>query len=225
MTTTNFQRDDSLLSNVDLSELQVRQAAKVSPPSWSHVLADANGNPLVLSGQTQGHSVIALAFAIQQSNLWGLPTFPIFMANAISDLAPRDANGLTQAGQTDLLLVQPLPGVDRIEVQRPDRTTVTLPFANAQSVAYDNLDIAGIYVVTQRAGSRVLSQQSYAVNLLSAAESNIKALPPPTFAQQGAQAAGTSVSTAVSPYELWPYVALLGALLLLGEWWWYHRRA
>ncbi|MGI8915300.1 MAG: VWA domain-containing protein, partial [Chloroflexota bacterium] len=120
LSATNFQRDDALLSNVDLSELQVRQAAKVSPPSWSHVLADANGNPLVLSGQTQGHSVIALAFAIQQSNLWGLPTFPILMANAISDLAPHDSNGLTEAGQTDLLLVQPLPGVDRIEVQRPD---------------------------------------------------------------------------------------------------------
>jgi len=63
------------------------------------------------------------------------------------------------------------------------------------------------------------------VNLLSAAESNIKALAPPTFAQPAAAATGASGKTAVSPYELWPYLALLGALLLLGEWWWYHRRA
>ncbi len=222
---TNTQSADPLLTNVDLSELQVLSASKLTTPSWVHVLADANGTPLLLTGQTQGHTIVALSFAVQQSNLWGLPTFPILMANAISDLAPRDANGLTQAGQTDLLLVQPLPGVDHIDVQRPDHTTVALPVSKTQSVAYDDLDLAGLYVVTQRIGSRVLSQQSYAVNLLSAAESNIKALAPPTFAQPAAAATGASGKTAVSPYELWPYLALLGALLLLGEWWWYHRRA
>ena len=222
---TNTQSADPLLTNVDLAELQVLRASKIIAPSWAHVLADANGTPLLLSGQAQGHSIIALSFAIQQSNLWGLPTFPILMANAISDLAPRDANGLTQAGQTDLLLVQPLTGVDHIDVLRPDHTTVALPVSKTRNVAYDNLDLAGIYVVTQRIGSRVLAQQSYAVNLLSAAESNIKALPPPTFAQPGAAATGVPGKTAVSPYELWPYLALLGALLLLGEWWWYHRRA
>ncbi|HEY8741832.1 MAG TPA: VWA domain-containing protein, partial [Chloroflexota bacterium] len=97
LSVTNTQSADPLLANVDLSELQVLTAAKITAPSWAHVLADANGTPLVLSGQSEGHAVVALAFAVQQSNLWGLPTFPIFMANAISDLAPRDANGLTQA--------------------------------------------------------------------------------------------------------------------------------
>jgi Ca-activated chloride channel family protein len=221
---TSTQRDDPLLDSVDLSQLQVLQAAKISPPSWAHVLADANGTPLVLSGQAQGHTIIVLSFAIQQSNLWGLPTFPILMANAISALAPQDTNGLTEAGQTDLLLVQPLPGVDRIEVQRPDHITVTLPPSKAGSIAYDDLDVAGLYVVTQRSGNKVLSQQSYAVNLLSAAESNIKAVPPPAINSQGS-AAPANGKAAISPYELWPFLALAGALLLLGEWWWYHRRA
>lgn len=222
---TNTQRDDPLLSSVDVSQLQVLRAAKLSAPSWAHVLVDANGTPLVISGQAQGHSVIALSFAIQQSNLWGLPTFPIFMANAISELAPQDTNGLTEAGQTDLLLVQPLPGVDRIDVQRPDHTIVTLSPSKATSIAYDDLDVAGLYVVTQRSGNKVLSQQTYAVNLLSAAESKIKAAPPPSINSQGSAAGGPGGRSAVSPYEFWPFLALAGALLLLGEWWWYHRRA
>jgi hypothetical protein len=222
---TNTLNSDTLLTNVDLAELQVRQATKIAAPAWSHVLADANGTPLMLAGQTQGHTIVAISFAVQQSNLWGLPTFPIFMANAINNLAPRDANGLTQAGQTDLLLIQPLPGADHIDVQRPDLSMVALPLSKAQSVAYDNLDISGLYVVTQRAGKRVLSQQTYAVNLLSAPESTITSLSPPTFANGNASGPNGTVRTAVSPYELWPYLAMLAALLLLGEWWWYHRRA
>ena len=222
---TNTLSSDTLLTNVDLAELQVRQATKIAAPAWAHVLADANGTPLVLAGQTQGHTIVATSFAVQQSNLWGLPTFPIFMANAISDLAPRDANGLTQAGQTDLLLIQPLPGADQIDVQRPDHSVVALPASKAQSVAYDNLDLAGLYVVTQRVGNRVLSQQTYAVNLLSAPESNITSASPPTFAAGSPSGLSGAAPSAISPFELWPYLALLASLLLLGEWWWYHRRA
>jgi Ca-activated chloride channel family protein len=222
---TNTQSSDALLANVDLSTLQVLQAAKVTVPSWARVLADANGTPLLLTGQTQGRTIIALPFAVQQSNLWGLPTFPILMANAMAELAPHDSNGLVQASQTNLLLVQPLPGVDRIDVQRPDGTTVPLPLSKVQSIAYGDTDRAGLYVVTQHAGSRVLSQQTYAVNLLSSEESNINTLPPPAFAGQGASSSSGPGAPAISPYELWPYLALLGALLLLGEWWWYHRRA
>lgn len=221
---TTSQGDDPLLHDVDLSELQVLQASKVTPPSWARSLADANGTPLLLAGQTQGHMIVALPFAVQQSNLWGLPTFPILMSNIIATLAPRDSNGLIQAGQTDLLLVQPLPGVDHITVQRPDHTTVSLPITSgADSIAYDDTDEAGLYTVTQQSGSRVLSQQTYAVNLLSAAESNIKPVPPPSFASSSND--GAASRPTVAPYEIWPYLAILSALLLLGEWWWYHRRA
>jgi Ca-activated chloride channel homolog len=222
---SSSQRDDALLANVDLTQLQVLRASKVTVPSWAHVLADANGTPLLLSGQAQGHTVIAMPFAVQQSNLWGLPTFPIFMANAMSNLAPNDAGGLTEAGQTSLLLVQPLPGVDHIDVERPDRTTVALAPTKEQSIAYDDADLAGLYVVTQRTGSRVLSQQTYAVNLLSAQESNIRSLPVPAFPASGTPGRAGGGTAGVAPYELWPYLAVFGALLLLGEWWWYHRRA
>lgn len=222
---TNTLSSDTLLTNVDLAELQVRQATKITAPAWAHVLADANGTPLLLAGQTQGHTIVATSFAVQQSNLWGLPTFPIFMANAINNLAPRDVNGLTQAGQTDLLLIQPLPGADHIDVQRPDHTVVALSLSRAQNVAYDNLNLAGLYIVTQRVGNRVLSQQTYAVNLLSAQESNVTSLSPSTVANGSSSRPSGVARKAISPYELWPYLALLAALLLLGEWWWYHRRA
>ena len=123
------------------------------------------------------------------------------------------------------MLIQPLPQADRIELERPDHSTVALaPPKGGQSLSYDDTDQAGLYVVTQRAGDRVLSQQRFAVNLLSTEESAIKAVPPPPLGASGSTGAAAQ-KPAIAPYELWPYLAILAALLLLGEWWWYHRRA
>ena len=220
---TSSDASDPLLRDVDLSGLQVRSAGKVAAPGWARVLADGNGTPLLLAGETQGHRMVILPFSLQQSNLPLLPALPILLANALDGLAPADQAGVSQAVKGSLLVIQPLPTVDRVEILRPDHSTVTLTPANGRSLAYDNTDEAGMYTVTQRAGTRVLAQQLFPVNLLSPRESNIKALPPPLL---GGVAPAAPVGRAgVAPYELLPLLAALAALLLLGEWWWYHRRA
>lgn len=225
VTVSDVQRDDPLLANVDLSTLQVLRAEKVTAPTWSHVLASGQGSPLLLTGQSDGHTIVALPFQLQDANLVLLPTFPILMSNIIADLTPKAAGGLTEAAKGSLLLIQPLPQADRIDVQRPDHTSVSLPIPKGgQSITYDSTDEAGLYVVTQRAGGRVLSQQPFAVNLLSPQESNIRPITQAPLGVSSAAAAG-SAKPGIAPYELWPYLAVLAALLLLGEWWWYHRRA
>jgi hypothetical protein len=221
---TTVQRDDPLLRYADLSGLPVRAAAKVTPPGWARVLAGDNGIPLLLVGETQGRRVATLPFALQDSALPVLPAFPILLSNLLDYLAPGQPGAIVSAPSGGLLAIQRLAQADRIDVQRPDRRVVTLPLGKSPIAAYQDVDEAGLYVVTQRAGNRVLLQQTYPVNLLSARESAIKPVAAPRFAST-AGAPGLAGQPAVAPYELWPDVALLAALLLMMEWWWYHRRA
>jgi len=223
---TSERTDDPVLQYVNLTSLVVRSGEKVTPPGWARVLADDNGAPLLLVGQTQGHTIAALPFSLQQSNLPLLSAFPILLANVMDFLAPGQTADIVNAPSGGPLLIQPLPQATRIEVQRPDHSVVAVPMGQGPSVAYADTDEVGLYVVTEKAGSRVLFQQTYAVNLLSSRESDIRPATAPSFANTTSDAnlAGTGGPT-VAPFELWPYVALLAALLLMAEWWWYHRRA
>ena len=223
---TTEQRDDPAMQYVDLANLQVRTASKVTAPGWARVLASDSTNPVLLTGQVGTRKVAVLPFALQQSNLPLLPDFPILMANLIEYLEPAQPNAIVNAASGGLLSIQALPQADQVQIERPDRSVVTLPRDKDGAIAYQNTDEAGLYVVTHRASGHVLLQQTYAVNVLDEQESDIKAVPAPAFAQSSSSASAPLPNTpAIAPYEVWPYLAALAALLLMVEWWWYHRRA
>jgi hypothetical protein len=61
----------------------------------------------------------------------------------------------------------------------------------------------------------------FCVNLLDAAESNIKPQEEIEFGRYGAVAATASRKANM---EIWRWIALAGLGVLLFEWWYYHRR-
>ena len=61
----------------------------------------------------------------------------------------------------------------------------------------------------------------FCVNLLDAAESNIK---PRDELQLGKYTKVSATTTKRANMEVWRTIAALGLLVLLAEWWYYHRR-
>ena len=61
----------------------------------------------------------------------------------------------------------------------------------------------------------------FCVNLLDAAESNIK---PRDELQLGKYTKVSATTKQRANMELWRTIAALGLLVLLAEWWYYHRR-
>jgi hypothetical protein len=65
------------------------------------------------------------------------------------------------------------------------------------------------------------NETAFCVDLLDAAESNIK---PRDELQLGKYTRVTATRMQRTNMELWRTIAGLGLLVLLGEWWYYHRR-
>lgn len=213
--------NDPLLRFVDLSGTHLAAARRIITPSWARVLArTADGDPLIIAGETGGRRIASVAFDLHQSDLPLQVAFPILIANLLEWLQPTtslDAPSALAAG--DPVSIRPLPEADEIIVTSPGGKRTTLqPSTQLSFAATDEL---GGYTVEQRSKGKPLGEpEQFAVNLFSRDESNIT--PRPSIAFTGTQAA-PGPGAARRPLEIWPWV-LLASLLLLGiEWWFYNR--
>ena len=87
---------------------------------------------------------------------------------------------------------------------------------NANELVYAETYRQGVYRL--RLGT---NETTFCVDLLDAAESNIK---PRDELQLGKYSRITATTRHRTNMELWRSIASLGVLLLLFEWWYYHRR-
>ena len=126
-------------------------------------------------------------------------------------------NGL-QVGQT--LLIQPTPDAESVRVHRPDGSITT--FKTGQDpLVYADTAHPGIYSVDVYKGTTQLQHEAFAVNLFSSLESHIApaaSLPIGTLNVQPAQDKETGQR------EYWPWIALLGLIILVIEWYLFNRR-
>ncbi|MCX6927849.1 MAG: hypothetical protein NT154_32270, partial [Verrucomicrobia bacterium] len=162
--------------------------------------------------------IIWIGFDVLQSN-WPLRvSFPIFIANAVEWLDPANARSgqlLVKAGEPfRLALLEPQPTA---QVTLPGGATKSLTLdPTANELVYGDTYKQGVYRL--RLGS---NDMVFCVNLLDAAESNIK---PREELQLGQFTKVGATTTKRANMELWRTIAALGLLVLLGEWWYYHRR-
>lgn len=92
---TSWDRDDPILSFVDLQDLNIARASRLDTPRWARTLISAgDGTPLMVAGQDGDRRVTILPFDLQQSNLWTMSAFPILMSNIVNYLSPP---GVVQA--------------------------------------------------------------------------------------------------------------------------------
>ena len=115
--------DSPLLQFVDWRDVHVRQAQAVSAP-WAQRLVEAEGGPLILTGERNGHRIAIFTFDLRDSDLPLQIAFPILMANITSWLNPGRAFD-TPTGLQPGAPVTIVPGASTtaVSVQKPDGTT------------------------------------------------------------------------------------------------------
>jgi hypothetical protein len=211
-----------VLQHVDWRTVYVRQAQQVEAP-WAQTLIEADGGPLLLSGERDGRRVAIFTFDLQQSNFPLQIAFPVIMANIVEWLNPGQA--VAQAGNVapgEPVELSPGASVTSIRVIRPDGTSWQSEWSTgAQPILFTETTSSGIYevVVEDATGSREAGQ--FAVNLFDPTESRIR---PVAAIQIGTETvSNTAEATASGQKEVWPWLALLAFLTLLVEWWGHHR--
>jgi hypothetical protein len=218
---TSWDREDPILSFVDLRDLNITRAAKLDMPRWGKALITAgDGTPLMVAGQDGDRHVAILPFDLQQSNLWTMSAFPILMSNIVNYLSPPgvvQTPGI-QTGSPESLA--PLPQVQSVRVTSPlDQVS---EFRTGQGpISYAATDTPGLYRVQQivQQGQQTVDDDLFAANLANPDESDLR--PRLTgLNNPGPVEAGV----AVLQKEFWGLLAALILPLLLFEWFWFHRR-
>jgi hypothetical protein len=129
-------------------------------------------------------------------------------------------NGSTQSllieGNTEDGVEPATDEVSRIVVEDPD--AVEHDFArlpDQTSVAFGDTSQAGVYYVSQYAGDDIAAQEAFTVNLFARDET---VTPPNALPGLPAGQVVSAAEPTTERRELWPWVATVGFLLLMGEW-------
>jgi hypothetical protein len=216
-----WDREDPILSFVDIRDMNISRASKLDMPRWAKpLISTADGLPLMAVGQDGDRRVAILPFDLQQSNLPLMSAFPILMANMVNYLSPP---GVVQSaeihtGSPESLL--PLPQVDRVRVVTPNDQASELRTGQGP-ITYAATDVPGLYRVQQiiQGGQQTVDDDLFAANLANPDESNIR---PRLSGLSNPGPIDGGLTTLQK--EIWGVLAALVLPLLLFEWFWFHRR-
>jgi Ca-activated chloride channel homolog len=217
-TIVDWKNAHPLLRSVNFDNVGINESFAVKTPSWGISILDSQQTPLIIAGEKDGHRLLWIAFDPLQSS-WPLRfTFPIFVVNAVEWLDPSGVNMsqfMVRAG--DAFRFRMGQDVTKPQLTRPDGSTAPLSIeTNGRDIIFADTTKQGVYRL--QAGTNTVS---FCVNLLDAAESNIKPreeLPFGKYAKVGASKLRRANK------ELWRWIALAGLGVLLFEWWYYHKR-
>jgi Ca-activated chloride channel family protein len=227
-----------LTAFVDWQNVHIRQARRVELPEWAQSLVEAPSGPLVFAGGTGGRKLAVVTFDLHDSDLPLQVAFPILFSNLVNFLTPSQENSLgvmstpgvpftpgletTQIHPGESLAIQPPAGAERVLVTSPSGKQYTLT-PGENGAAFSETSELGFYQVNYL-GSTVnpaVPAQSFAVDLFSPLESDIRPRQTIQVGQSQIAAAGRS---ATGEREFWPWLAGLALVLMALEWWVYQRR-
>jgi Ca-activated chloride channel homolog len=218
---TSWDREDPILSFVDLRDLNIARASKLDMPRWAKPLITAgDGTPLMVAGQDGDRRVTILPFDLQQSNLWTMSAFPILMSNIVNYLSPPGVVQTSQIQTGSPESLAPLPQVQSVRVTSPgDQIS---EFRTGQGpISYAATNVPGLYRVQQivQGGQQTVDDDLFAANLSNPNESDLRAR------LMGLNNPGPiEAGVATLQKEFWGVLAALVLPLLLFEWFWFHRR-
>lgn len=227
----SWKREDPLLQYVEFGDLHVGQALLMEPDSSAVALVSAPEGPLIAFKDFGSVRRYLVSFdPLLQSNWWQLPSLLIFMQNAIDQTRVRHFIGMPQmvASGTPATLWsgEPVLPEDQdkekpVRVILPDGGEMTISGRNGVAI-FGGTDKVGIYEAQWPQAGGGTRKSYFAVNLLSATESDIR--PQALETAPGSNIHQGQTSVAVQNKEIWQWFAAAALLVLLVEWWIYHRR-
>ncbi len=209
-----------LLRFVSFDNVFINESLAVKAPRWGVPIVDSSATPLVIAGEIERKRIVWLGFDTMQTT-WPLRiSFPIFIQNALEWLNPASGNASQLTVKSgDPFRLALAEAVNTAQITTPDGTVKTVAVEkNTREIIFGDTTKQGIYKL--RAGTNDLS---FCVNLMDAAESDIRPREELPLGKFGAGVAATRLERA--NLELWRWIALAGLAVLLFEWWWYHKRS
>ena len=208
-----------VLQHVDLSNLFVIKANKLTLPRDAVVLAEFSESPAIAMISRKGGTYLLTGFDVMGSNWPFEVSFVVFCYNATKflgmELAQEDHASLAvgqaievRTGSSDKPGRVLGPGRDPVEV-RPD---------SSGTLRFPQTDRAGLYTV-EVAGRPA---ETFAVNILDELESDIAPRGDITFSGKAVQA--VSEASGKSDQEIWPYLAAFALLVVCVEWFVYNSK-
>jgi len=211
--------DSPLLQFVDWRDVHVRQAKTVDA-SWAQTLVEAEGGPLILTGEQNGQRIGVFTFDLRDSDPPLQIAFPVLMANITSWLNPgRAFDAPTGLRPGDPVSISPAAATTAVLVEKPDGTVWTAEVGE-EALVFPETEQLGLYHVSQRDDEGTRAAGSFAVNLFSPIES---AIAPAESLNIGQVSVEVETEGDVGQRELWLWLLAVGLILLVIEWWVYHR--
>jgi hypothetical protein len=211
-----WRRGDPILRDVSLDSLYVAQAQEASldaDKAGLRSLADGRLGPLMVQADAGAARHVWIGFEPAQSNWPAEAGFVVFMANAIDVLSMQAESAVGRSFTTgEPVRIMAPAGADRIEIDGPIRTSVGAD-ALANEVSLGLLPLAGVYRIVGESGPGSLIP----VNILDLDESMAK-----TFKsiEVGGQRVGENGPAEGSVREIWHWLVMAAAGLLVIEWFW-----
>jgi hypothetical protein len=197
-----------LLRSVDLRDVHVQSASKVTVPSGWRTLIGATDNPLVLAHEGEPR-IVQFTFDVHHSDLPLRAAFPILINNLTSYLLPGGFENQAYAPGT-AVTIAPEPDAKWLEVTTPEGRKVRM---NAPYGPFTDSATPGVYTVTQQipGGNRV---SRFVVQLQDPQASRIA----PGAAPVTQEAEKPSRPLPRGILEIWPWLVALALGLLAVEW-------
>jgi len=207
---------------LDLGDLFIEKAMKMSFPPETKVLVTGDEGPLVALSFVGPARILTVAFDPLDSR-WPLRiSYPMFVSNAVNYLASGGRLSTSrQFAAGEVLVLAPQPGVTEVSVRDPAGRKTVLQCEPDRSVSYGQTARAGVYMVASSGGDAAGREAPYVANLTSPVESDIR--PMREFQAGSAKVLATAVVT-VKNREIWRELLVLAFVVLLVEWYIYNRR-
>lgn len=208
-----------VLNYVNLSSLFAAKCRKLVLPRDAEVLAEFSQTPAIAFLRRGGNVFLLVDFDVLESN-WPFETsFVLFCYNAITYLSSEISTG----GQTELLPQQPIvieglsPSV-KGSVSGPGFSSKPIEATPAGSVQFAETDKTGLYSLDFTGEPKKI----YAVNLLSAVESDIAPKQKIQFSGKAVVSQGASLGR--TNLALWPILIALVLAVVFLEWFVYNLK-
>ncbi len=202
---------------LELDDLFIAKARKMSFPPETKVLVSCNEGPLVALSYVGGARVLTVTFDPMNSR-WPLRiSYPMFVANAINFLASGgDENSSRMIHTGDVLVIDGSSAAGKVVVTDPAGNRQELSCEGKRTVAYGDTGQCGVYTV--EVGDEI---RRYVANLTDSAESDIT--PGKTLAV-GSSTVVAKNAALPENREIWRELLLFAFVVLLLEWYIYNRR-
>jgi Ca-activated chloride channel homolog len=216
--------DDDRTRFLDFTNVAVREFSTLENIGWADTLVETeDGLPLVIAGENDGQQLAVMSFALQDSNLPLQLPWPILVAGLMEWYQPQRPINVTSIAPGEALNIRPTVNADEVIVETPGGERVNIPL-DAPEIFFAQTSTPGLYNLDIRLEGDTVQQDTFAVNLFSRSESNIRPVPELTIATNaGETIIASSGQDETGRRELWTWLVLIGIGILVFEWWYYHR--